>query len=201
MAGSRIPGPIGAGELHPDLDAGTLPRMAMPAPGSTGQLPVAAAAPDATTDPEIEALELAPLARAAAYALKRAHPQVRFTSGRRDKADQARAMASNVAKEGQRRWIEETYKASPLRTRCQDWLDAHPEVVTAAGIAAGLLAIFDAAGDRELSRLSRHLAGMAFDVQPVEHDAEAIKTTIRGLPGLDLFLDREGGLVRWHAQF
>ena len=34
-----------------------------------------------------------------------------------------------------------------------------------------------------------------------EKDAEAIKKTIRGLDGLDKFLDKEGGLVRWHAQF
>ncbi len=34
-----------------------------------------------------------------------------------------------------------------------------------------------------------------------DEDAEAIKKTIRGLSGLDKFLDTEGGLVRWHAQF
>jgi hypothetical protein len=49
--------------------------------------------------------------------------------------------------------------------------------------------------------MSRHLSGDAFDVQPVEDNADAIKQTIRKLPGLQLFLDREGGLVRWHAQF
>jgi len=49
--------------------------------------------------------------------------------------------------------------------------------------------------------LSKHLSGEAFDVQPVDKDAEAIKKTIRGLTGLDKFFDTEGGLVRWHAQF
>ena len=43
--------------------------------------------------------------------------------------------------------------------------------------------------------------GEAFDVQPVDKDADAIKKTIRGLDGLGKFLDSEGGLVRWHAEF
>jgi hypothetical protein len=55
--------------------------------------------------------------------------------------------------------------------------------------------------DAELSTLSKHLSGDAFDVQPVDTDADAIKKTIRGLDGLDKFLEKEGGLVRWHAQF
>jgi hypothetical protein len=42
---------------------------------------------------------------------------------------------------------------------------------------------------------------MAFDVQPVTQDADAIKKSIRALAGLDKFLEMEGGLVRWHAQF
>ncbi len=151
------------------------------------------------TDPEIEALDLAQVARSAAYTLKKAHPMVKFTSGRRSKEDQARAMASNVVKN--RKWIEQTYKDSPLRKKCQDWVDNNPDKDTEADIAAGLRSIFDAASDDELGKFSKHLSGMAFDVQPVEKDAEKIKKTIRELPGLDKFLDKEGGLVRWHAQF
>ena len=90
-------------------------------------------------DPAIEALDLADVARTAAYALKRAHPSVVFTSGRRNKADQARAMASNVAKN--RQWIVQTYKASALRARCQQWVDEHPEKVSAADIEIVLGAI------------------------------------------------------------
>ena len=164
------------------------------APQARG-LPVAAAL---AVDAAIEALDLGPVAKAAAYALKRAHPSVKFTSGRRGKADQARAMASNVVKN--RRWIEQTYAASPLRSTCQQWVDAHPQKTTQADVAAGLLAIFDAASDVALGRFSKHLSGAAFDVQPVD-GGEAIKQTIRSLAGLDKFLDKEGGLVRWHAQF
>ena len=108
-------------------------------------------------------------------------------------------MASNVVKN--RRWIEQTYAASPLRARCQQWVDAHPQKTTQAEVAAGLLALFDAAPDAELGRFSKHLSGAAFDVQPVTANADAIEQTIRGLAGLDKFLDKEGGLVRWHAQF
>jgi len=131
--------------------------------------------------------------------LKKAHPSVTFTSGRRNKAEQASAMASNVVKN--RNWIEETYLASPLRTRCQDWVDAHPDKKTQAEIAEGLTGVFDAATDAELGKLSKHLSGEAFDVQPVTVNADAIKKTIRELDGLSKFLDKEGGLVRWHAQF
>src|SRR5262245_22280573 len=76
-------------------------------------------------DSAIETLQLAPKARAAAYALKRAHPSITFTSGRRSTRDQARAMAANVVKN--RKWIEETYRQSKVCTKCQEWVDTHPD--------------------------------------------------------------------------
>lgn len=208
MAEMRTPGPLGFDENQPVIDAGTATRAASPLPGTAG-LEVAALAPPTVAgataaaaegnDPEIEALDLAPAARDAAYALKKAHPSIVFTSGRRNKDDQARAMASNVVKN--RKWIEETYKSSDLRTKCQKWIDDNPGRKTQAEIAAGLVSVFDTATDAELGGFSKHLSGEAFDVQPVDKDADAIKKTIRGLAGLDKFLDTEGGLVRWHAQF
>ncbi|MDQ6628447.1 MAG: hypothetical protein M3Z29_08370 [Pseudomonadota bacterium] len=203
MAGST-PGPVGIGANAPQVDSGTTPTTAMPPPGNTRTLPTPAApaASAAVADPmdaQIEGLSLAPTARTAAYALKKAHPAVSFTSGRRGKADQARAMASNVVKN--RKWIEQTYAASTLRTQCQAWVDANPDKKTQAEIAEGLVSVFDAVTDEELGKFSKHLSGEAFDVQPVDADADAIKKTIRGLTGLDKFLDTEGGLVRWHAQF
>jgi len=151
------------------------------------------------TDPAIEALDLAPTARKAAYALKKAHPSITFTSGRRSKDEQASAMAGNVVKN--RKWIEQTYVPSTLRTQCQEWVDENPDKKTQLEIAAGLASVFNRATDAELGKLSKHLSGDAFDVQPVDKDAESIKKTIRGLPGLGKFLDVEGGLVRWHVQF
>lgn len=51
----------------------------------------------------------------------------------------------------------------------------------------------------ELGRFSKHLSGEVFDVQPVDRDAVAIN--VRAPAGLGKFLDTEGGLVLWHAQF
>jgi len=189
------------------IDKGTLARTTSAEPGSVGAKPpvaadshpVAASAAASATDPQIEALDLKGNARSGAYALKKAHPSVKFTSGRRNKEDQARAMASNVVHN--RKWIEETYVSTTISKACQKWVDDNPDQKTQDEIAAGLLSVMNAATDADLGKLSKHLSGDAFDVQPVETDADAIKKTIRGLSGLDKFLEKEGGLVRWHAQF
>jgi hypothetical protein len=161
------------------------------AQGNTGQ----------AVDPAIAELDLAPVAEAAAYELKRQHPSVVFTSGRRDKVDQARAMASNVVHN--RQWVIQTYKPSEVRAACQAWVDAHPEATTKEEIQDGLESVFDSLTDAQLGKISKHLSGEAFDVQPISPGAQAnaIMATIRRLDGLDKFLDKEGGLVRWHAQF
>jgi hypothetical protein len=150
-------------------------------------------------DDAIEALNLAPVAKAAAYELKRRHPGVVFTSGRRDKAGQASAMAGNIVQN--RKWIVQTYKPSETCTALQKWVDEHPGATTKDQIRDGLVSVFNSLTDQQVGGFSKHLTGNAFDVQPVKQDGDAIKATIRGLPGLDLFLEREGGLDRWHAQF
>jgi hypothetical protein len=163
--------------------------------------PVAEPAPDA----KIEELQLSGIAKKAAYKLKQKHPSVIFTSGRRDKHAQASAMASNVV--FNREWIKETYKKTAARDACQKWVDSHPAETTRKGIAAGLAGVLDNLPDAQLAQLSKHLSGDAFDVQPVKQDAEAIKKTIDtlvkkyGRKGIGKFLSKEGGLVRWHAQF
>ncbi len=159
----------------------------------------ATAAGASETDPEIEALNLAATAKKAAYKLKKKHPSVSFTSGRRDKAEQASAMAENVVLN--RNWISLTYVRSAARDACQKWLDKHKDKKSKLEIAAGLKSVLDGLTDAQLAHLSKHLSGQAFDVQPVEKGAEQIKKTIRALPGLSKFLEKEGGLVRWHAQF
>jgi hypothetical protein len=207
MPGSSPTGPLGTNAGTPAIDEGTLARVSSPLPGSVGApLPAASKADSVTpaaatpdTDPDIEALNLRGAARTGAYALKKAHPSVKFTSGRRNKADQTRAMASNVVHN--RKWIEETYASTTVSRACQKWVDDNPGKNTQADIAEGLLSVLEAATDANLAKLSKHLSGDAFDVQPVETDADAIKKTIRGLAGLDKFLEKEGGLVRWHAQF
>jgi hypothetical protein len=150
-------------------------------------------------DSAIEVLNLSEVAKTAAYLLKTAHPSIIFTSGRRDKQGQATAMAGNVVRN--RKWIEETYVANDASRACQNWVDQNPDKIIERDIARGLKSVLDSLGPQQLAQLSKHLTGDAFDVQPVEQDAAAIIDTIKNLPGLSKFLSREGGLIRWHAQF
>lgn len=146
----------------------------------------------------VNSLNLSSAAKKAAEELLKAHPEVVFTSGRRDMKDQARAMASNVVKN--RNWIKETYARNKASIACQKWVDDNPEATKQADIAAGLLKTLNGLG-KAAGQISKHLTGEAFDVQPVSKNAAEIKKTIRGLPGVKKFLEKEGGLVRWHAQF
>lgn len=160
----------------------------------------------------IEQMNLSPRAKAAAQALVALHPEAVFTSGRRSLIDQARAMsqsvAAEIAKNGRRTWIAETYLASPVCSECQAWIDENKWATQAPEIAQGLNNIFVRMPMSEVSRISRHLDGDAFDVAPmldgdgkVTPQGFAVIAAIKALPGLTKFLDHEGGLVRWHAQF
>jgi hypothetical protein len=82
-----------------------------------------------------------------------------------------------------------------------DGFRPNPSARSASAIAKGLQTVLSRFSDDELRGLSKHLSGEAFDVQPVTENAEQIKADIRALPGVEKFLDKEGGLVRWHAQF
>jgi len=150
-------------------------------------------------DPTIEALNLAEPARSSAYLIKAKHPWVIFTSGRRDPARQASAMAGNVV--SSRKWIEQTYADNTVSRAAQAWVDNHPEARTQQAIAAGLLGVFRGFSPAELGHLSYHLSGLAFDIHPVPSQLAAISTTIRSLPRLKEFLTKEGGLTIWHVGF
>ena len=209
MPGNSPLGPLGL-TVTTAVDGGTTALTTSPAPGTVGAIPAAApdaASPTATptateteNDPDIEALNLRGKARTGAYALKKEHPSVSFTSGRRDKDEQARVMAANIVKDNNRNWIKDTYKPSTIRDACQKWVDDNTDKTTKDDIAAGLLSVFNAHTDDQVARISKHLSGDAFDVQPVETDADAIKKSIQDLDGCE-FMEKEGGLVRWHAQF
>jgi hypothetical protein len=153
----------------------------------------------AESDSAIEGLDLAPIAKKAAYELKKAKPSVVFTSGRRDKDEQASAMAGNVVQ--QRDWIEKTYAKSKARDACQKWVDDNKEKTTKDEIATGLKGVLDGLTDAQLNALTKHLSGQAFDVQPVDPDKDEIKKAIQGLKGITKFMEKEGKLVRWHAEF
>ena len=143
-------------------------------------------------------LKLIGAAKAGAEALEKQFPEVSFTSGRRKAEDQARAMAQNIV--GNRHWIAQTYKATAESAALQKWVSLHLEADTVAEIQNGLLEIMSAWTDGQKRRLSKHFSGEAFDVQPVGGaKGTAIKAFINHLPGLT-FLEKEGGLIRWHAQ-
>lgn len=144
----------------------------------------------------IEEMNLEPVAKKAATILQSKHPELKFTSGRRTIFQQAHAMAGNVV--FNRKWIGQTYLAG---AKLQQWVDKHPEAKTVDAITAGLEQTMKAMPEAELLKISRHLTGKAFDVTPVSANAATIKADILKLPGLHKFLDKEGGLVRWHAQF
>jgi hypothetical protein len=209
VGSSKCPGPANGQCTDASVKDGTLvpvvstpPSPAGPTPQSRKRVvaPAAAGTSAHDLDAAIEALHLRGRARIAAYALKKAHPGVVFTSGRRSLVDQARAMAQNVA--GNRQWIAQTYAASELSARCQRWLDINAKKTSQSDVEQGLLAVLQDATDTERSYLSKHLSGDAFDVQPVTDGAAAIKRALRQLvQPHGRFLDVEGGLVRWHAQF
>ena len=148
------------------------------------------------TGVDLAGLDLAEYAASAATKLKADHPTVVFTSGRRTVAEQASAMAGNVA--ANRKWIEQTYAVSAERDALQKWVDDNPAATTKPAIAVGLSGIMSGWTDAQRMKLSRHFAGLAFDVKPGD---DALKTAIKALPNLVKFLDSEGGITIWHAEF
>lgn len=153
------------------------------------------------TDPRIEALHLVGFAKRGAYRLLEQFPQIVFTSGRRNPSEQANAMAGNIVSSRNRQWILETYKDTPIRLACQRWVNANPQAKTKGQLAAGLLSVFAQIGDEELSRLSMHFHGLAFDVRPRCVPLAQLDPFVKALPGYQKFLTEEGGQERWHIQF
>jgi len=155
----------------------------------------------ATIAPDIAALDLEPVAQAAAIELRGKQATVTFTSGRRTVPEQASAMGQNIVSSGNRNWITDTYVTSAGVRALQKWLNDNPTVTDEAGMAAGLAGVLNGLTATQQGYVSKHLLGKAFDVQPVTENAAAIEADIRGLKGIDKFLEREADLVRWHAQF
>ena len=161
--------------------------------------PARSAASALAAGASIDDLGLIEHAKSGAQALRDQFANIIFTSGRRGVEQQASAMAGNVVRK--RKWIQQTYRASAQRDALQRWVDTHPEAKTRAAIAAGLKGIMDGWTDAQKARFSKHFGGLAFDVRPVTQNAAKIKTFIRRLPHLHKFLEKEGGLTIWHADF
>src|SRR5262245_41114318 len=120
MGAGSTQGPLGTTPVPP-IDAGTTALIVSPTLAPVGA--DAGTAPPTVTvdnDAEIEGLNLTGNAKRGAYTLKKAHPSVQFTSGFREKADQASAMAQNVVKK--RSWIGGTYYPTKVSAACQKWV-------------------------------------------------------------------------------
>jgi len=192
--------PHGVTKIHLRLKVGNAEvDFEMSGPDRAAVLP-GGGAHVAMADLSIDDLDLQPNAKAAAEQLAEAHPSVVFTSGRRTVEEQADAMAGNVV--SNRKYIEQTYAASSERDTLQKWVDDHPEATTQPDISAGLQGIMNGWSDAQKRKLSLHFSGEAFDVKPVGGSGgDAIKKTIKNLPKLRKFLESEGGLIIWHAEF
>lgn len=138
---------------------------------------------------------LTPDAEAAAEIL--AQLGARFTSGHRDMVRQAHAMAVNTSLN--RKWVGATYRrGGPV----QLWIDQHPDVVTVEALTEGIYQVIAALpGDQQISHHLR-MPCPCFDIEPrTDTTGERIYQAIRTLPNLTKFLEREGGLLRWHVEF
>lgn len=148
----------------------------------------------------IDALGLIEPALSGAVALYDAIPGITFTSGRRSKESQAAAMAGRVATD--RQWITKTYVSTPERAQLQAAVDALPDGADQVDIRDALLGVMSGWTDAQLGKITRHAAGLAFDLHVDPNISEDdIKGVLAGVDGFDKFLDNEGGQKVWHAQF
>lgn len=148
----------------------------------------------------IEDMNLSEPALSAAKILLAAHPNVIFTSGKRDLLSQARAMAQNLAQD---RAYLRVYVDSLAKREIQAFLDDNPTHSDVASLKLGINNVLVRLPPDQVGKISKHLSGMAFDVQPIPSalGGDAVMATILKLPGLDKFLTYEGDLSRWHIQF
>lgn len=152
---------------------------------------------------DVDQLSLAPAAYKGAKLLAAMFPEIVFTSGRRSIEKQARVMAVNSMKN--RRFIEQTYLDGDSLQQVVNKLPIDCSQATMEANLYNALLSLDAIG---LMRVSRHLTGDAFDIQPIV-DCSGIPST-KGQMVIDYIrrnmaeakmLLREGGLVIWHVQF
>lgn len=154
----------------------------------------------------IAQMKLAPNARKGAEWVQARHPQVVFTSGRRDVRDQARVMANNVTKYG-RGWLFATYKPTPILSTLNGWMEQHPTVTESKLIADGFYDCLLACHSGQLTTLSRHLTGDAWDAQWPASDEEGericadIETHMPAEYQMSKLIKREGALRVIHVQF
>ena len=147
----------------------------------------------------------------AAEMVQAAHPDVRFTSGRRSLLDQSRAMANNTIIYGID-WLSKTYKNRQMVSCLMSYVSEHPEQLKDCVVLTN--AFHDLLQEyfhRDFKKMP-HVVGRAFDIGwPRDSNGainrekgEGICKTIEELPpelGLELILRKEGSLDVIHVQF
>jgi len=109
-------------------------------------------------------------------------------------------MTENILAGG-REWIARTYVPSPPIAKLEAALGAVKPPQPAEIIEKVLLACMQGMSPKELTHVSKHLGGLAFDVKPVGGSrGEEIIAAMKALPGTGLVLTKEGGLTRFHWQ-
>jgi len=206
IGAGRFPGPVGALAVQRAAGNGALSDLvgvrstalqrADAAPATAPATPAAA-----TSDPDVDKLDLQPVAKTIANTLKKDFPSITFTSGKRDESEkQASAMSKHLVTD--RQWITKTYLDTVLAKKLQDWVDANPDKKTSEEITKGLAESMSGWTDKEKGRLSAHFTGEAFDVQPQTSGADKITAEMNTLATAagGKFLDHEGDDLVWHVQ-
>jgi hypothetical protein len=116
-----------------------------------------------------------------------------FTSGRRTVAQQARAMATNETESPG--YIQSTYAESEAKEALLAWLAANPGADKPT-MTQGFTDVLNGLTPDQQIKISRHLTGRAFDIQPNSASEDQVNSLEP-----QLFLTTEGGLSRWHVQF
>jgi hypothetical protein len=159
----------------------------------------------------IDEMRLSANAKRAAQLVWAQHPDIVFTSGRRDAKDQARAMAQNTIRYGVG-WLGQTYTNQDMVQSLEQWIEAHREQSASLSLMTeGFYATLLTTQSGQLAQFP-HCRGDAFDMQcprfgsgQIDETRTArIKRTIETLPatlGLQLILTREGAHRVIHAQF
>jgi hypothetical protein len=116
-----------------------------------------------------------------------------FTSGRRTIQSQASAMAANETESPG--YIKATYAESDAKEALLAWLANNPGSDQTT-MTQGFIDVLNGLTPDQQVKISRHLTGRAFDIQP----GSATEDQVNSL-NPQLFLTTEGGLSRWHVQF
>ena len=159
----------------------------------------------------IDQLHLSPHAKRAAELVLADHPDVLFTSGRRDVRTQAAAMATNTIRYGVG-WLGQTYKNQSMVQELEQWMEEHlDQTASVKAMTEGFYASLVSGQAGALTQFP-HCRGDAFDIHcpQFEHDqideraVNAMVYTIQQLPfalGLEYVTSREGAHRVIHAQF